>query len=156
MEHAPFSPEKNGHKITAEARGYPPPPVPRIAEKESVFHEIGKTVSFFLSILSLYLVVMSAFFVPGSRWEDRLSLSLVKIALAGCICFASGLFFLPAPAAGKSLTDRLMETLPVRMFFWTLLGVVLLFALSWYLDVYFVPLMWRNQPYEIGVWIVAA
>jgi len=124
--------------------------------------EIGKALSFFLSILSLYPIVGSAFFVPGTRWQDRLTMSLLKIAMAGCICFASGLFFCqPSPAARipgvklpeleKPLTDRLMRTLPVKMFFWTLAGVAVLFFVSWYIEEYFVPLMWRNQPHEIGL-----
>jgi hypothetical protein len=41
----------------------------------------------------------------------------------------------------------LARTLPVRLFFWTLLGLALLFAVSWYLDVYYMPLFWRNQPH---------
>jgi hypothetical protein len=113
--------------------------------------EIGKAISFFLSILSLYPIVGSAFFVPGTRWEDRLTMSLLKVAMAGCVCLASGLFFCQSPSAGNSLTDRLMRTLPVKMFLWTLAGVVLLFFVSWYIEEYFVPLMWRNQPYEIGL-----
>lgn len=112
--------------------------------------DLGKALSFFLSILSLYLVVVSAFFVPGTRWEDRLTMSLVRIAMAGCVCFASGLLFCREEKTSRGMEDALMSTLPVRMFFWTVAGVAVLFVLSWYLDVYFVPLMWRNQPYEIG------
>ena len=119
--------------------------------------ELGKILSFFLSILSLYPIVGSAFFVPGTHWEQRIVMTLVKIAFAGCVCFASGMFFLPPPASDRipgvrhpeldrPLTDRLLETMPVRMFLWTLAGVVVLFALSWYIEEYFVPLLWRNQP----------
>jgi hypothetical protein len=114
--------------------------------------DISKAFSFLLSMMSLYYVVQSAFFVPGTHWEDRLELALAKIALAACVCFASGLLF-----SWRQQTDRgqhdphaydepLMSTLPVRMFFWTLLGVAILFALAWYLDAYYVPLLWRNQP----------
>jgi hypothetical protein len=124
--------------------------------------EIGKALSFFLSILSLYPIVGSAFFVPGARWQERLSMSLLKIAMAGCICLGSGLFFCrPSPAGRipgvkdpdeeRPLSDRLFQTLPVRMFLWTLVGVAALFLVSWYIEEYFVPLMWRNQPYEIGL-----
>jgi hypothetical protein len=124
--------------------------------------EVGKTLSFFLSLLSLYPIVGSAFFVPGTRWEDRLTMSLLKIAMAGCICFASGLFFCQPSSADKipgvkhpdlekPLTDRLLQTMPVRMFFWTLGGVALMFLASWYIEQYYVPLMWRNQPHEIGM-----
>ena len=107
--------------------------------------EIGKALSFILSLLSLYPIVLSAFFVPGTHWEERLSLSLVKVAMAGCICFASGLFFYRPPRPGRA-GEPLMRTLPVQMFLWTVLGVAVLFVLSWYLETYYVPLLWRNQP----------
>jgi hypothetical protein len=58
-----------------------------------VFLELGKALSFFLSILSICPLVMNAFFVPGTRWQERLGMALVRAALAGCVCFASGLLF---------------------------------------------------------------
>lgn len=112
--------------------------------------EIGKTLSFILSLLSLYPIVLSAFFVPGTHWEDRLSLALVKIAMAGCICFASGLFFCHPPGADRK-GEPLMRTLPVQIFLWTVAGVAVLFVLSWYLETYYVPLLWRNQPRDMGL-----
>lgn len=111
-----------------------------------MFLELGKALSFFLSILSLYPVALSAFFVPGSRWQERLTMSLVKVAFAGCVCFASGLLFSLQPQESLEEEPSLMSTLPVRMFFWTLLGMAVLFVLSWYLEEYYVPLLWRNQP----------
>jgi cation transport ATPase len=107
--------------------------------------EAGKALSFMLSILSLYPVIVGAFFVPGTHWEERLSMALAKIALAACVCFASGLFF-AYPPRGHGKGDALLRTLPVQMFFWTVAGVAVLFALSWYLETYYVPLLWRNQP----------
>jgi hypothetical protein len=35
----------------------------------------------------------------------------------------------------------------VRLFFWAIAFMVLLFVLSWYLEAYYVPLLWRNQPH---------
>ncbi len=113
--------------------------------------DLGKALSFFLSILSLCPVVVSAFFVPGTRWEDRLSLSLARIVLAGCVCFASGLLFLREDKSGRAVDEALMATLPVRVFFWTVATVAVLFVVSWYLDANYVPLLWRNQPHEIGI-----
>ena len=112
--------------------------------------DIAKALSFFLSLLSLYPVVGSAFFIPGSRWEDRLVLTLARVGLAGCICLLSGILFakpwqtVHGPAAHGS--ERLLATLPVRMFLWTVAGVAVLFVSSWYCDVEFVPLLWRNLP----------
>ena len=39
------------------------------------------------------------------------------------------------------------RTLPVQLFFWSLGGVVLMFLLSRYLEVFYIPLIWKNQPY---------
>ena len=105
--------------------------------------EIGKGVSLLMSILSLCALLESAFLVPGTRWDERLVGSLLRIALAGCVCFASGMLFQsdePEPAP-------VTRTLPVRLFFWALLGMAVLFAASWYLETYYVPLIWRNQPH---------
>jgi hypothetical protein len=40
----------------------------------------------------------------------------------------------------------LYSTLPVCLFLWAIFGISLLFALGWYLDVYYMPLFWRNLP----------
>jgi hypothetical protein len=108
--------------------------------------DIAKALSFFVSVLSLYPVVLSAFFVPGSRLEDRLLLALEKIALAGCICCLSGILFAKPWRASQGTSAHLMATLPVKLYLWTVLAVAVLFALSWYLEVSFVPWLWRNQP----------
>lgn len=109
--------------------------------------EIGKLVSLLLSILSLDALLASAFFVPGSPWDDRLLNSLTRLVLAGCVCFASGLLF-ERPANHNSETGSdILDTLPVRLFFWALAGMALLFALSWYLEEYYIPLIWKNQPH---------
>jgi hypothetical protein len=84
-------------------------------------------------LLSLYWTTVSAFFEPGSRWQERLLAALLRLTIAGCVCFASGLIFCwPAkanPDAGQALT----ATLPVRMFFWGAAAIAALFAVSWYL-----------------------
>jgi hypothetical protein len=110
--------------------------------------ELGKALSFFASILSLWALMGSAFFVPASTWEDRLIASLLRIALAGCVCFASGILFREeamhrAPDSDTSLTS----TLPVRLFLWSLFAMALLFVLSWFLETYYIPLIWKNQPW---------
>jgi hypothetical protein len=113
-----------------------------------VFFEAGKALSFMLSLLSLYPIIVSAFFLPGTHWEERLSMALLKIALAGCVCFASGLLFAYSP---DHKNEPLLRTLPVQMFLWTLAAVAVLFVISWYLETYYVPLLWRNQPRDMGM-----
>lgn len=110
--------------------------------------ELGKFVSFGASILALYVVMGSAFFVPGSSWEDRLVGSLLSIAMAACVCFASGILFREdamqhSPESNPTLTS----TLPVQLFYWSLLAMVLLFLLSWFLATWYIPLIWKNQPW---------
>jgi hypothetical protein len=108
-----------------------------------IARELGKAVSLILSILSLYALLGSAFFVPGSRCPDRLVGAFESLALATCMCFASGLLFRSTSRPEPPVTG----TLPVRLFLWTLGGMVVMFLLSWYLETYYVPLLWKNQPH---------
>jgi hypothetical protein len=104
--------------------------------------DLSKIVSFAMSILSLCALLDTAFFIPATRWEDRLVASLARIAFAGCVCLISGLLFhLSQPYV------PLARTLPVRLFLWALSGFALFFAFGWYLDAYYVPLLWRNLPH---------
>lgn len=110
--------------------------------------EIGKALSFAASILSLYALMGSAFFVPGTRWEDRLIASIARMAIAACVCFSSGILFRQEalrrhPESHPALTS----TLPVRLFFWGLSLMALMFLLSWSLETYYIPHIWKNQPW---------
>lgn len=117
-----------------------------IARQAPLILELGKVLSFFLCILALLEAVNSAFFIPGAPWQNRLAASALRIAVAGCVSFASGILFTMSARAHRVPVPRLMSTFPVRLFLWTLLGIAILFALSWYLDAWYVPLLWRNQP----------
>jgi hypothetical protein len=102
--------------------------------------ELGRALSFFFSMLSLYPVLVSAFFVPGSRWQERLVLALLYVVLAACACLISGLLFSrPSPANPDG--DALLSTLPVRMFLWAMLGMAVLFTVTWYLEEFYVPML---------------
>jgi hypothetical protein len=109
--------------------------------------ELGKAISFLISLLSLYPAIWSAFFVPGTRWEERVFLGLDKIALSACICFASGLLFSWPAEAQTTEEQSLLSTPPVRLFFCALAGIIVLFLLSWYLSVYYVPLTYKYLPW---------
>ena len=105
--------------------------------------EIGRIAFLILTILSLYALLWSAFFTPGSHWQTRLEDSVLTLAVATCVCFAGGIIF--------SLTEvrpsPLSRTLPVRLYYWTVAGTTVLFFLSWYLEEYYIPLMYKNQPW---------
>ncbi|HEX4065354.1 MAG TPA: hypothetical protein VHZ09_04965 [Acidobacteriaceae bacterium] len=110
--------------------------------------QIAKLVSLALSILSLYLLLGHAFFVPGSPWMDRLIDGLSMLGLAASVCFAAGLIFeIPDRKFDPEPPLPLTRTLPVRLFFWAAGLMAVLFVVSWFLAVDFVPMIWKNQPY---------
>ncbi len=95
--------------------------------------DLSKAASFLLSILSLLHLTARAFFYPEPRWQDRLLLALPALALATGICFAAGILFRwPArhnPDAGLALG----ETLPMRLYLWTIPTLAILFTLCCYI-----------------------
>jgi hypothetical protein len=95
--------------------------------------ELAKAVSFLVCILSLYWAAISAFFVPGAQWEERLWLACFKLLAAAAICFYSGMVFSWPVKTNPTAFQRITSTLPVRLFFWSLGGIAVLFVLSWYL-----------------------
>ena len=95
--------------------------------------ELAKAVSFLICILSLYWAGISAFFVPGSQWEDRLWIAGFKLLAAAAICFYSGMVFSWPSKANPTAFQRLTATMPVRLFFWAGACIAVLFVLSWYL-----------------------
>jgi hypothetical protein len=59
--------------------------------KQPMLLELLRPLSFFAGMLSLYPVMLSAFFVPGTRWEDRFYAALLRVAVSACICERSAL-----------------------------------------------------------------
>jgi hypothetical protein len=95
--------------------------------------ELAKAVSFLICILSLYWAGFSAFFVPGTQWEERMWMAGFKLLAAAAICFYSGMVFSWPSKANPTAFQRLTATMPVRLFFWGVAGIAVLFVLSWYL-----------------------
>jgi hypothetical protein len=113
-----------------------------------VLRELAKVAALILTILSIYALLVSAFFVPGSPWHQRLLISIETLAMTGSVCFASGLLFrLTTQSAGGQKEPPVTRTLPVQLFFWSVGTTVLMFLLSRYLEVYYIPTIWKNQPY---------
>jgi len=98
--------------------------------------DLARALSFFLSIVSLYWATIGAFFVPGSTWEERLTVALLRLGLAACICFFSGILFSWPSGPRRQRPLPLTSTLPVQLFFWALAGITILFLSSWYLASY--------------------
>jgi len=95
--------------------------------------ELAKAVSFLVCIRSLYWAAISAFFAPGAQWEERMWIAGLKLLAAAAICFYSGMVFSWPSRTNPTAFQRLTSTLPVRLFFWGLAGIAVLFTLSWYL-----------------------
>jgi hypothetical protein len=114
----------------------------------TVFRELAKLAALILTIISIYALLGSAFFVPGSPWQQRLLTSVETLAMTGCVCFASGLLFrLTTQSVSGQKEPPVTRTLPVQLFFWSLGATALMFLLSRYLEVYYIPTIWKNQPY---------
>jgi len=95
-------------------------------------------------MLSLYPILVSAFFVPGTRWEERLEMALLRVVFAACICSASGLIYSWPARTNPESGQPILVSLPVRLFFWAVTGMALLFAISWCLEEYYLPLTRHN------------
>ncbi len=95
--------------------------------------ELAKAVSFLVCILSLYWAAISAFFVPGEQWEERLWIAAFKLLAAAAICFYSGMVFSWPSKTNPEAFQRLTSTMPVRLYFWAVACIAVLFMLSWYL-----------------------
>lgn len=106
--------------------------------------DLARAASLVLSILSLYWVMLSAFFVPGTHWQERLALCAMRVAIAASVCCASGLLFALRAPVGSNPREPLVSTLPVRLFFWGLGAMGLLFLVSWYLEEYYIPLVLKS------------
>jgi hypothetical protein len=109
---------------------------------------VAKFIALTLSILSLCALFGHAFLILGVGWQDRLIDGLGMLGLAASVCFASGLIFeIPERRFDPEPTPPLTRTLPVQLFFWAGGLMVVIFLLSWFLAVDFVPMIWKNRPY---------
>jgi hypothetical protein len=95
--------------------------------------DLAKAVAFFFCILAVCRAALYTFFIPGTHWHERLFYAFIHLALAACICFLSGIVFsLPIPT-NPDRNQPLAHTMPVRLYLWSLIGISILFAMSWYL-----------------------
>ena len=95
--------------------------------------ELGKAFSFFATLISLYSVAVAAFFEPATRWDERIMLSLPRLAIAACICLVSALLFTWPARSNPDRHQPLLETLPMRVFLSAVAAMVLLFVADWYI-----------------------
>lgn len=100
--------------------------------------ELAKPIALLCSILSLLGVFHAAFLEPAADVEQRVFGSLGPLLLAAGIALMGALVFHADGHAGKNIssfdTASLIGTFPMRIFCWTVGGMLPLFFLSWYLE----------------------
>ena len=99
-----------------------------------MFAEVAKPITFLVCILCLCAVFNSAFLSSSIDLDQKICNSLVMLALAAAICLVSGMIFRDAKEDRSSGKRALTATLPVQVFCWTSLIMVVLFVISWYLE----------------------
>jgi hypothetical protein len=119
--------------------------------------EIARPVTLLASILSLLVLVRTAFFGPDIEFSDRLYDTLCMFVIAAGFALLSGLTFPERDplehipwydraffAQYVKPTDpvqRLYRTFPVQVFCWTAGILLVLFLLNWYLQTHVVFLV---------------
>lgn len=98
-----------------------------------MFLDLAKAVAFFFCILVVCRTALYTFFVPGIHWRERLIYALVYLAFAACVCLLSGIVFTLPVRANPDRNQPLAQSMPVRLYLWSLVGISILFVLSWYL-----------------------
>jgi hypothetical protein len=86
------------------------------------------------TIVAIYRVGVAAFFMPATRWEDRVLESLVRLILAICIALAGGVLFIFPIRSNPDRDKPFVTALPVQMLLWATILMTLLFAASLYLS----------------------
>jgi hypothetical protein len=99
-----------------------------------MFLELARPVAFVFCILSLYALFFAAFLNPGSDLDQKIYDSLIMLAVSAAVSLVSGLLFREIPSNTECGSQRLSATLPVRMFFWASLTMLVLFVVVWYLE----------------------
>ena len=114
--------------------------------------DLAQPAAFLLSILSLASVFHAAFLLPASTLEERLDAGLLRLALAAAIAIVAALIFREADAEGDARFNAdfrahfgagfdgstahpsLFTTLPLQLFCWATSVMIVLFAVSWYIE----------------------
>lgn len=103
--------------------------------------DLGKFASLLLSILCLFAVFHTAFIMPAGSFDDRAIASLKMLAVAAAVCWGSGWIFCYWERKMGAENPSIARTLPMRAFWWSSLGMLILFLVSWYVEVYYLPLL---------------
>ena len=105
-----------------------------------MFWELVKFASLLLGILSLDAVLHIAFFEPGSSFRQQLLPALEMLLLSGAISLAGGSIFSLREEETARRHIPVLQTLPMKIFWWGAGLISLLFAGAWYVQRYVVHL----------------
>jgi hypothetical protein len=105
-----------------------------------MFLELGKFVSLLAGIVSLHAVFYTAFLAPMNGLRERVFDSLDMLILACGLCVVSGIIFREWDRKVGITGSTIAASLPMRIFWWFSGVVLVMFATSWYLQVYYLPL----------------
>ena len=95
--------------------------------------DLSKAASFLLSILSLLHLTARAFFYLEPNWQDRLVLALPALAMATGMCLFAGLLFRWPTRHNPDANQPFADTLPIRLYLWTIPTLAILFTLCCYI-----------------------
>lgn len=95
--------------------------------------DLGKAACFLLCLRAVGEAAVSALFVPGAPWQERLLMAGFRLGIAAWICLISGILFTLPLRANPDRGRPLSATLPVRLFLWSSACIAALFLVSWYL-----------------------
>jgi hypothetical protein len=116
--------------------------------------EIAKPVALLLCFWSQYGVFYAAFLVPAATVDDRFYAGILRLTLAAAIAIVAAFIFREAEMdadahfdadfrthfgtgfEAKTVRPGLMTTLPLQLFCWFAVTIVVLFAVSWYVETY--------------------
>ena len=102
--------------------------------------ELGKFGSLLLGLLCLCAVFHSAFLMPEAGLSDRLIDALKMLLVAAGICWGSGWIFHRWDLSVGIKNSSIVSSLPMKVFWWALLLIFVLFVLSAYFEYYYLPL----------------
>jgi hypothetical protein len=102
--------------------------------------ELGKFISLLAGIVSLHAVFYTAFLAPVGGMRERVFQSLDMLVLACGVCLASGLIFRSWDRKAGIEKSSIAASLPMKIFWWFSSVVVVMFAASWFLQTYYLPL----------------
>lgn len=95
--------------------------------------DLARPLALLVCILTLCGLFYTAFLAPANTAEQELWDTLTVFSLAAGICLASGMLFHEGAGAGA-----ILRTLPMQIFLWATGVMAAMFAVSRYLEAYFI------------------